>query len=471
LSSIISENYRHVNRSINASKSVIEFFAEFFKFKSFSNNYIVAEQYIVFDNIKPILYEDIGQLHLTLQRFYKYSKESRNLANLIALYYYKYTTDTKIEITKGDTTTTITNPYKEFERAISITTDKDYTHLMTITYSAYAIFLIEDLEEQLFRILEKNDEIRKWINRGLHRLRNAIASQIRRNLKKKGIKDKQLLNNLVRQEMDKVFKYFKVYELHKSGIIHVHILIKLPKFIRKRKFEKIIELLAKMFNTTPNGVDLKRIKDKKAISYVAKYLTKGGRRAEPNMFYVMKNGIDKVFFIKKEAFIKNDIPRLTSNSRNVNTVRLRRENFSYKVEPRHEEEIILVNEGHVKVVKRKKREGKEAERIQRRDLIRLDENRFRKVLEQFKTKREKQLEREIERGVKRAWAIDVLQGYIDSRYWSIKNVIKAVDYAKTDEILQKRYNALIHRAVIQINKDLKELEAIVNEYDDDWVDF
>ena len=446
---IIPAIHENVNKSINASKSVKEFFSEFFN--SFSNNFIITDQYIVFDSLKPRIYEDIEQGYLTLQRFYKYSKESRNLANLIALFFYKYQTKTKITLTKLDCITTIINSYKEFARTISFPSDSGYTHLLTITY-ANNIEANNSIDE-IFGILFRNDELRKRTNRGIHRLRNLITSQIRRELRKKGIKDKWQLNKLVKIIRNKEFKYFKVYELHKSNLLHVHILIKLPKFIRRRDFREIIELLARMFETSVIGIDLKRLKGNKdeAKRYVTKYLIK--QYAENNMFYVEKLG-EKIYFIRKDAFIRNDIPRITSKSRNVTTKRMKKDGFSINSTP----------------VQKIAKEGKETIRI-KREITRKDANKFKNILAQFKTRKQKEREREIEKDIKRVWATDILQDYIDGRYWSIKNVMKAINFARDDEWIQKKYYTLYQKALIKFNKDLEELEPIVNEYDDDWVEF
>jgi hypothetical protein len=236
----------------NTSKSFREFYSDFYQYKQYSNNYLITEDYIIFDNIKPSNNINFEKQYLTLQEFYKQSKKEKRLDNLICLYTYKYKTITKITRTKEDKIINIYNPYKELSRVITYPEDKDFTHILTVSYS-------HSLTDNIFKIMQDNETYRKKVNKGTHRLRNYVYKVLKDELKKK-ITDKERLNEKVKELKRKVFKYFKVYELHKSKHLHAHILVKLPDFITKKDFKEIIKKMSKWFDTAQNGIDLKRIK-------------------------------------------------------------------------------------------------------------------------------------------------------------------------------------------------------------------
>jgi hypothetical protein len=162
----------HVNNIIsyvntNTSKSFREFYSDFYNFKNQSNNYIITDDYIIFDSIKPTLDLNFDRQYITLQEFYKKSKEKKRLDNLICLFFYKFKTITKITKTKEDKIIDIYNPYKELSRVILYPTDNDFTHLITVSYS-------HSLSNNIFEIMEANRIFRKKFNRGIHRLRNNV---------------------------------------------------------------------------------------------------------------------------------------------------------------------------------------------------------------------------------------------------------------------------------------------------------
>ncbi|MBX0312456.1 MAG: hypothetical protein JHC31_11910, partial [Sulfurihydrogenibium sp.] len=205
--SIISYLYAH------SSKSFKEFIGSFYQFKGYSNNILETEKYLIFDSIIPTIDENlIKRYYLTLREFYKQSKKSKRLNNLICLFFYKFKTITKITINKENEIISIYNPYKELSRVISYPIDKDFTHLLTITYS-------HALNKTIFETMQDNEKHRKRVNRGIHRLRNYVYKKLKDELKKK-ITDKKELNEKVKELKKKVFKYFKVYELHASNHLH-----------------------------------------------------------------------------------------------------------------------------------------------------------------------------------------------------------------------------------------------------------
>jgi hypothetical protein len=128
--------------------------------------------------------------------------------------------------------------------------------------------------------------------------------------------------------------------LHDSLALHVHILVKLPNFLRQKRFEEIINKLSGWFNTAKQGIDLKRLKHSKgsdsAKRYVLKYLFK--QFQNDNLFYITNNNNEKIYFVNKKALVINDLSRLISRSRNVNIGRYK-QRFINKVENKENVEI------------------------------------------------------------------------------------------------------------------------------------
>ncbi len=441
------------NLYVNVNKSFKEFYSYFYNFRQYSNNYIITDDYIVFDNIKPTINQDLERQYLTLQEFYKYSREKKIFNNILSLFFYKFNTITKISIKKEDKIINIYNPYKELSRVISYPEDKDFTHLLTITYKHSTEE--ENSKNAIFKIMDTNRTITKKINKGIHRLRNYITKRLRDELKKK-IKDKELLNKKVRELKNVIFKYFKVYELHKSNHLHAHFMIKLPHFITKQDFKKIINKIAKWFETEPQGIDLKRLKkgnNKGVKRYILKYMFK--QFNNNNLFYIENNKNEQIYLIRKEAIIRNDIPRMISRSRNVKTKRFK--------------PLFSIQETEAT---KEHKTDREITRLEM-PINQREANKFNEILKQFKTRKEKEKEREYKEAEKRTEILEKLNLYLEGKYFSIKEILKAIEYSRDDELIQKYYSTIYYKAVIKFNKDLEELEEIINEYDDqqDWIDF
>lgn len=131
--------------------------------------------------------------------------------------------------------------------------NKNFTHLLTVTYRpSFKIEHIETLtEKEISLIYKENLKNYNKIKNGLHRLRTALK------------KHKQKIS------------YLAVFEPHQSLFIHSHILIYLPPCITNKNFEDIINYLSKIFQTSPQGIDLKYIYNQsEAINYISKYLKK-----------------------------------------------------------------------------------------------------------------------------------------------------------------------------------------------------
>lgn len=312
-------------------------------------------KYIVFCDVKGIIpvkflkeYKD----RLTLDRLYKYSVDKQILNNLIALYKFKFENGNHITVSNSEYIYNIISTYKERHRTITYpANDSFFTHLVTITYSNL-------LTTSIFRIIQRNKEIIKKVNQAIRRIRAYIQKWIKNRLKKI-IKDKKKLNETVRKYTNKIFGYFKVYELHESNHIHVHFLMKLPKFIRNMPFKIIIKKFATWFETAENGVDIKFLKKGKryAQRYVTKYLNK--QFTNDNMFYVI-NEYGEIFnFIKLSALIRNDIKRMTSRSRNIKVKKYKPLVHFEKVKNESKEKIAEFRIVKLEIIQKNYKEFKE----------------------------------------------------------------------------------------------------------------
>jgi len=428
------------NRTINiishlygyTSKSFREFYSDFYNFREYSNNYIITDDYIIFDNIKPNISLKPDK-YLTLQDFYKQSKREKRLDNLICLFFYKFKTITKIKTIKDNKIINIYNPYKELSRLITYPEDNDFSHLLTITYS-------HKLRHSIFEIMEDNEHFRKKVNNGIHRMRNYIYKKLKDQIKKK-IKDKEIVNKKVKELKKVVFKYFKVYELHKSNHLHAHILIKLPDFITKLDFKEILLKFSKWFETEINGIDLKRLlksKGRNAKRYVLKYMFK--QYKNDNVFYVENEKKEKIYFINKSSIIRNDIPRIISRSRNVKTKKFKPFFTIEKIElESKEKEIREINRFELEILQKNYED-------------------FKDILKDFKTKKEKKLMLEIQEAEKRTKKLERLREFLNGKYYSIRDILKILDNLKDDEIIQERFYTEYQQALIKFLKLLDELE-------------
>jgi hypothetical protein len=311
------------------------------------SNYRIADnKFIIFDALALTFFDDI----YNLKKFYDYSVRHKNLDNLIALFQFKFSHFYDVKISKDNNIYEVKTHFKERFRTITYPKDDDFTHLLTVTYSfnltplnlLSSIFNFSSSTSAsafIFDVLVHNQMIKEKIKLGIKRFSDYVRKTIKDKLKKK-IRDKQVLNSLVRKIKNKSFKYFLVYELHDSLALHVHILVKLPNFLRQKRFEEIINKLSSWFDTTKQGIDLKRLKRSKgsgsAKRYVLKYLFK--QFQNDNLFYVTNKNNEKIYFINIKAFVINDFSRLISRSRNVNVGRYKKR-FINKVENKENIEI------------------------------------------------------------------------------------------------------------------------------------
>jgi len=294
------------------------------------SNYKISDKYIIYDALDLTFFDNV----YNLKKFYDYSVKHKKLDNLLALFQFKYSHSYDAKISKDNNIYEVKTYFKERFRTITYPKDNDFTHLLTVTYS----FNLSSSIFNFFDVLIHNQVVKEKVKLGLKRFSEYVRKTIKDKLKKK-IRDKQILNSMTRKIKNKSFKYFLVYELHDSLALHVHILIKLPQFLRQKRFEEIINKLSTWFDTTRQGIDLKRLKHSKgsntAKRYVLKYLFK--QFYNDNLFYVTKNN-EKIYFVNIKALVINDLARLVSRSRNVNVGRYKQRIIN-KVENKENIEI------------------------------------------------------------------------------------------------------------------------------------
>jgi hypothetical protein len=302
--------------------------------------------------------------------------------------------------------------------------------------------------------MKDNEIIREKVNKGIHRMRNYIRKKLKDSLKEK-IKNKELLNKEINRLKDIIFRYFKIYETHQTGHLHTHILIKLPRFITNLNFKEIIKKLANWFNTEIQGIDLKRLKGSKdrAKRYVLKYMYKqfNNDNLFYNLFYVENEKKEKIYLLRKNALIRNDVPRMISKSRNVKLTRHYKTHFKFKKEKRENG--------------KEKQEKREITRITR-ELTKRDYKEFKELLKDFRTTKEKRLELEIKQAEKRTEILEKLQLFLnnDNDYFNIQDISRCFDYCRIDKIIQERFNTLYLNALYKFSRLLDSLEIEIVDF-------
>ncbi len=440
------------------SKSFREFLT-FYKFSS-SNNFLVDSDYIVYDALSPsFISYPLTPINLNFRKFFKYSLKKSLLKNLLSLFHFKYQKKTKIDFYKNDVHYQFINPYRERSRLLSYPFDDDFDFFLTITYRNP--FRNGDFD--VFKIASFNDYLNECVKRGFKRMRDYFLRHYKLELSKKmsleALEDvfgyvpssediKKYINEETKLFMSKNFKYFKVYELHKSNIIHAHILIKFPKFFTDLTFEDMISKLASWFETEKNGIELDRInKNKKGSgsvkSYILKYLNK--QFQHDDLVFVENERKEKIYILKTSSFVLHFLNRLISKSRNVVVKKYRPfSEFSQdKINPTdgvHRDVSLLDFD------------------VEKREF---DE--FKSIVDAFSTISEKRLRNHQKNCEDLKKAVYVLEQFLDGYYFSIEGVEKALDILR----FNKDYYVLYYRSYKKFNDLLFELEKL----DDDWVDF
>jgi hypothetical protein len=217
--------------------------------------------------------------------------------------------------------------------------------------------------------------------------------------------------------------------------------MKLPSFITK-DFKEMISKFVKWFDAEPQGIDIKRIKGNKinVVNYILKYMFK--QFNNNNAFYVETEKKERINAIRIDALIRNDIPRMTSKSRNVKTERFK---------PHFEFKEIKNKENNTEKVK------KEVRRIER-EITKKHYGEFKEYLKDFKTTREKILGFEIEKASKRTEKLNKLRDFLDGKYYSIRDILQILDDFKDDKIIQERFYTEYKQAVYKFMRLLDEIE-------------
>jgi hypothetical protein len=320
-------------------------FDQFVKFfdKNSSNNYAIYSDYILFDELYLDFLDFPREPYFqNFRHFYKYGIIKKKIPELLALYYFKFCHSTQVDIYKENLVHHILSPYKERSRVISYPINRSYNFFLTITFRSP--FVIDEFD--LYSVISFNDYLNGQVKKGFKRFRDYVRRHYYLELRKEfsnmsveGIEtffgyvpETKELNRFLNQEASRMtretFYYFRVYETHKSNVIHCHALIQIPDFLRQMDFRELIQLIASWFETEFNGIELDRIRnDKKGNGnsavrgYILKYMFKQFRL--DNLVCVNKSEQEKVFVLKTSAFVMNFIPRVISYSRGTQVKKFR----------------------------------------------------------------------------------------------------------------------------------------------------
>jgi SepF-like predicted cell division protein (DUF552 family) len=423
--------------------------------------------------------------NIDLKTFYKESKLERNMQNLLALLFWKSKIATIINTMNKDKTHVyqFRTIYKERRRAYTEIKDDDWTHFMTITYK-HPTYLRNSFDIMLY-----NELFRYLTNQGIHRMRSNFNKAYNDKLKKK-IKDKKKRQFIANKLKNENFKYVKVYEVHKNGFIHVHILVKFPPEFRRRDFKEMIQIIANWFETDTIGVDLKRIKSgkRRTNEYVMKYLKKSFWDESIVKQTIDENG--RVYYaIRLDAFYTNDIPRLMSYSRNCEKkkrVKTQKCISTRKLTDSKEDTLLKELNAH----------RISAERVPagipyisyENEFIKTDVEKFRKL------KAKRTAHREIKAWEERQDHLAVLEDYVNgkinivdavishNRDDEMKKVMKALyGWERVEKEIKQRYSDIIAQAYVKFRKDDEFLSLIERTHQErihqeqpeeiEWVEF
>jgi hypothetical protein len=238
--------------------------------------------------------------------------------------------------------------------------------------------------------------------------------------------------------------------VHKSGVLHIHCLIKFPAFFTNLDFQDMIEKIASWFETEKNGVELDRIRKNNngsynVKSYILKYMNK--QFQSDNLFYVENEKQEKIYLLKTSAFITNFVSRLISYSRNIK---------KKKFKPFSEFSLEEFKDKTFNI-------SRDVDLIQV-DIDKKDYQDYKLIVDRFIPMSKKAFKSYVDNQIKIGQAVYVLFEFLEGRYFSIENVLKSLDCIK----FSQDYQTLYVNASRKINDILKELEENLS---DDYVDF
>jgi hypothetical protein len=439
-------------------------FLNFYKFST-SNNFSIYDDYIIFDSLFPsFLGYSITPLNMDFRKFFKHSLKKSLLKNLLSLYFFKFQHLTKINVFKDNKIFHFTNPYKEFSRVVSYPVDNDFDFFLTITFKNP----LKGQNFDIFKTISFNDYINELSKKGFKRMRDYFRRHYQLELKRKlynmNLQELELIfgfvptsediEKYIKSEVKKFisvnYKYFKVYEVHKSNVLHIHCLIKFPEFFINMDFQDMIEKIASWFETEKNGVELDRIRKNKngfynIKSYILKYMNK--QFLPDNLFYVENENKEKIYLLKTSAFITNFISRLISYSRNVKRKKFRPFSNFY-IEEFNDEFLNLSREIDLIQVNIEKKDYQE----------------YKLIVDRFIPISKKLFNNYVDNQIRIGQAIYLLNEFLNDRYFSIKNIRKSLDVLKFNEDYKVLY-------INANNKFIQLLEELEDDLNNDYVDF
>jgi hypothetical protein len=303
----------------------------------------VHSDFILYDRLSlDFLDYPRNYIRQNFRYFFKHYLRKGAYAELIALFHFKFCHFVKVRVHKNDTIHYFENPYRERSRLISYPVDTDYNFFLTITYRSPFPAGYDNVME----IVRYNQTLNEKIKRGFKRMRDYFRRRFYLNIKAElealspstfysfygffPIKEdiKELAKFEANRRLREFYKYFRVYEVHKSNVIHCHALMKFPDWFCNFDFQEMISMLASWFETEPNGIQLDRISPRRNVkgsgsvkSYILKYMFKQFK--EDNLFAVDRPDGSTVYVLKTSAFVLNMLPRIISYSRGTITKRFK----------------------------------------------------------------------------------------------------------------------------------------------------
>ncbi|MBX0312989.1 MAG: hypothetical protein JHC31_14700 [Sulfurihydrogenibium sp.] len=431
-----------------------------------SNNYAVYSDFIIYDE----LYLDFldyprENYYHNFKYFTKHAIKNSKIPELIALFHFKYCHSTEVNVYKGKTIHQIISPYKERSRTISYPVDRLYNFFVTITFRSP--FTADNFDA--LSVVAFNDYLNEKVKKGFKRWRDNVRRHYYLQLKREFynmdpailetffgyIPTTEELNKYINQEATRLtretFYYFRVYETHKSNVIHCHALVQIPQFMCDMDFQALIHLVASWFETEPNGVELDRIHYNRkgngtnAVKrYILKYMNKQFQL--DNLVYTDKSENERVYLLRTSAFVMNFIPRVISYSRGTKVKKFKPfSSYTLKEAPEDlpddfiHRECFLLDEPIQAV---------EYEEVKL----------FVDRLETIYQKRERT---RLENERKRTEAIRILQTYLEDDLivaTNLDRIMWAIDWLRFDD----EYYVLSQSATFKLNEDLEYVEEAVD---------
>jgi hypothetical protein len=439
-------------------------FLNFYK-HSHSNNFSIFEDVILYDGLLPSFLDyPLTPFYMDFRKFFKHSLKKGSLSNLLSLFHFKFQHLVKIDFFKDNSIYHFRNPYRERGRVISYPLDCDFTHFITITFKNP----LKGSDFDVLKVVSFNDYINEVSKRGFKRMRDFFRRHYQLELKKElydmsvadletlfgfvpsGNDLKEYINQETKRFIDENFKYFKVFEVHKSGVLHIHALVKFPQFFMGWNFQDMIRKVADWFETEKNGIEIDKIYKGKngsgsVKSYILKYMNK---QFQLDNLVCVEREEDNIFVLKTSAFIVNFLSRLVSYSRNISRKRFRPfSDFSLE----QSEDRYLATHREVDLI--------------RLDIEKKEYNELKLFVDRFVSLSKRRFDNHLNNQMRVGQSVYLLNEFLEGRYFSIKGISKSLDVIRFNQ----DYQLLYINASKKFDKILNELEDdLIN---DDYVDF